>query len=81
MAQRLPQVSADHLRLLVRMDDGKPYNESLGVRLAALSGGDAAIAEDMKRSGLAEVVGGWNDVFWLRLTQSGWRMRHAARLA
>ncbi|KAB0676027.1 hypothetical protein [Aureimonas leprariae] len=75
------QISADRLRLLVRLDDGQPHGDSLGVRLRSLSDEDMAVADDLKRSGLAEVVGGWNDVFWVRLTKRGWRMRQRTRTA
>jgi hypothetical protein len=69
---QLMRLSASHLAMLFRLDDGHDEEDSVGVELGKLTVLDVAIAETLVGRGLATKSIGWRSSCWYRPSPTGW---------
>lgn len=72
---RLRDLSAAQIRMMIRLDDGFPHEDSVGRELDYFLGHEQRTVDSLVDLGLVEMVPGRGLEFWFRLTEAGRRVR------
>lgn len=72
---RLSDLSTQQRRVMVRLDDGFPHEDSVGRELDYFIGHEQRTIDSLVKLGLAEIVPGRGMQFWFRLTEKGRKVR------
>lgn len=72
---RLSDLSVQQRRMLTRLDDGFPHEDSVGRELDHFIGHEQRTVDSLVKLGLVELVPGRGMEFWFRLTEAGRRIR------
>jgi hypothetical protein len=72
---RLRDLSTAQIRMLIRLDDGFPHEDSVGRELHHFIGHEQRTVDSLVDKGLVELVPGRGLEFWFRLTKDGRRVR------
>ncbi|MBB4001622.1 hypothetical protein [Aurantimonas endophytica] len=65
--------ATSHIALMHRLGDG-PVEDSVGLEMNEMTGHELRVADHLTGAKLAEVVPGWRNTFWYRLTPQGREM-------
>lgn len=72
---RLRDLSTAQIRMMIRLDDGFPHEDSVGRELNYFIGHEQRTVDSLVDLGLAEIVPGRGLEFWFRLTEAGRKVR------
>lgn len=72
---RLSDLSTAQIRMMIRLDDGFPHEDSVGREIEALTFHELRTAGSLVDLGLVEMVPGYGLEFWFRLTEKGRKVR------
>lgn len=72
---RLSDLSTAQIRMLNKLDDGFPHEDSVGRELEGIKGPDHMTVARLVDLGLVELVPGRGMQFWFRLTEKGRKVR------
>lgn len=76
MMVRLRDLSAAQIRLMSRLDDGFPHEDSVGREIDGLRAHEHRTADSLVDLGLVELRPGYGLQFWYRLTEAGRKVRN-----
>lgn len=68
-------LSPQQRRMLARLDDGFPHEDSVGRELHHFIGHEQRTVDSLVKMGLVELVPGRGLEFWFRLTEAGRRAK------
>lgn len=68
-------LSTPQKRILDRLDDGFPHEDSVGREVSYFVGHEQRTVDSLVKMGLVELVPGHDLQFWFRLTEAGRRLR------
>jgi hypothetical protein len=71
----LRDLSSAQIRMMIRLDDGFPHEDSVGCELDHFIGHEQRTVDSLVDMGLVEIVPGRGMEFWFRLTEEGRRVR------
>ncbi|GGD43132.1 hypothetical protein [Aureimonas glaciei] len=72
---RLTDLLIDGLRMMIRLDDGMPHGDSVGLPADEVRPHEVALLKRLMELRLAEKVVGWQDQTTYRLTERGRKLR------
>lgn len=72
---RLRDLSTAQIRMMIRLDDGFPHEDSVGRELDYFIGHEQRTVDSLVDLGLVEVTPGRELEFWFRLTEEGRKVR------
>lgn len=72
---RLRDLSSAQIRMMIRLDDGFPHEDSVGRELGHFIGHEQRTVDSLVDLGLVEIVPGRDLEFWFRLTEAGRKVR------
>lgn len=72
---RLSDLSTAQIRMMIRLDDGFPHEDSVGREIEAMTYHELRTAGSLVDKGLVEMVPGRGMQFWFRLTEKGRKVR------
>lgn len=75
MMTHLRDLSTQQIRMMARLDDGFPHEDSVGRELGFFIGHEQRTVDSLVNLGLVEIVPGRGLEFWFRLTEEGRRVR------
>jgi hypothetical protein len=75
MMVSLRDLSTAQIRMMIRLDDGFPHEDSIGRELSSFKGHEQRTVDSLVDLGLAEIVPGRGLELWFRLTETGRKVR------
>lgn len=72
---RLSDLSTAQIRMLTKLDDGFPHEDSVGLELEQIKGREHTTVAVLVNLGLVELRSGRGMQFWFRLTEKGRKVR------
>lgn len=72
---RLADLSTQQIRMMARLDDGFPHEDSVGREVGSFIGHEQRTIDSLVNLGLVEIVPGRGLEFWFRLTEEGRKVR------
>lgn len=71
----LSDLSTAQIRMMIRLDDGFPHEDSVGRELEYFIGHERRTIDSLVKLGLVEMAQGHGLQFWYRLTEKGRKVR------